>query len=95
MNPLPLFGPLKTLLGHFTIPDKQPIDIGDIHNYISNRKYPKELYEFAFTNLFKLPLLKKDGWSPVIGRSGLFKPIHYYDRKFELILICKKKEFKN
>ena len=93
MNPLALFGPMNTLFKHFTIPDKQPIDINDIHSYISNDKYPKELYEFAFSYPYKVPLLRKDGWKLVVGRNGLLRPIHYYDQKLELILLCKKTDF--
>jgi len=88
INPLPF---ITSLFRHFTTPNKVAIDIGDIHSYIDNEKYPKELYDFAFPYAYKLPTLEKEGWQVVVGRDSYKKPINYYDKNFELILICKLK----
>jgi hypothetical protein len=55
INPLPL---ITSLFKHFTSPNKVVIDIGDIHSYIDNEKYPKELYDFALPYAYKLPALE-------------------------------------
>ena len=91
INPLPL---ITSLFKHFTTPNKVVIDIGDIHSYIDNEKYPNELYEFRFPYAYKLPVLEKEGWMVVVGRDRYKKPIHYYDKNFELLLVCRLKNTK-
>ena len=91
INPLPF---ITSLFKHFTTPNKLAIDIGDIHSYIDNEKYPNELYEFRFSYTYKLSALEKEGWMVVVGRDSYKKPIHYYDKNFELLLVCRLKNTK-
>jgi len=88
INPLSF---ITFLFQHFTTPIKMAIDLGDIHSYIDNKKYPKELYEFGFPHAYRVPTLEKEGWEVVVGRDKYKRPIHYYDKNFELKLLCKRK----
>ena len=64
------------------------------NSYIDNEKYPNELYEFRFSYTYKLSALEKEGWMVVVGRDSYKKPIHYYDKNFELLLVCRLKNTK-
>lgn len=88
INPFPIF---KSIFNHLLIPKKVPIDIGDIHSFIDNEKYPEELFEFGLPRIYRLPIAQKEGWEIVVGRDKYKKPIHYYDKNYELILVCRRK----
>jgi hypothetical protein len=66
--------------------NKVVIDTNNALKYI-DKKYSSVNVRLYFCRTHRLEELKLEGWSLVVGRGRFYKPINYYDKNYELVLI--------
>ena len=73
---------------YLTLPVQITIELDDAQNLIGKDMIN---FDFYWCSLSRIYQRKNDGWKIFVGRTKTLRPIHYFDKNKELILIYKTK----